>query len=85
MEKVKVTLKTGKEVALDFSSYTYLEYTSNNVSIKLSSKLFDSSNYIYTVEKILTDAIVLKDSDNTLYSSPKEYMSNFKRKEQNEF
>jgi hypothetical protein len=78
MEELKVSLKIGKEVVLDLSSYTYLEYTSNNVTINLGSKLFDSSNCIYNVEKILADAIVLKDPHNNIYSYPKEIIHNMR-------
>ena len=50
--------------------------------ISLGSELFDSFNETYTVEKILIDAIILKDSQNNIYSFPKEDMPDFRKVEE---
>jgi hypothetical protein len=83
MDDLKVTLKTGKEVVLDLSSYTYLEYTFNDITINLNSILVDNHDCVYHVDKILIDSIILKDSDNVSYNFPKEYISDMRSLDKN--
>ena len=55
------------------------------MTIKLNSKLTDSSNEIYTVDRILIDSIILKDSNNNLYTFPKRRNVKFQKVEWNGF
>lgn len=78
MNKVKLKLKTGKEVFLDFSNYSFRECVIQNRIITLDTFLIDTSGEGYTVERILEDSIILKDSENNTFDFPKEEIHNIR-------
>jgi uncharacterized protein related to proFAR isomerase len=72
VKEIIVKTKTGKNIVLDFSHYTYKEYAFNGFTISLGSKISDSFNEIYTVIGIKNETIIIIDSEGTTYGIPKE-------------
>ena len=80
VKEISLKTKTGKNVVLDFSHYTYKEYTFNGFTISLGSEISDSFNEIYTVIGIINEMIVIIDSEGTSYGIPKENLIDYKIK-----
>ena len=72
MKEVILKNKTGKELVLDFQNYSYKEFTFNDFTIFLGSKIFDSFNDKHTVLSIKAEMIVIKDPEGTIHGMPKE-------------
>ncbi|MDR3594287.1 MAG: hypothetical protein P4L60_05750 [Clostridium sp.] len=83
VKEISVKTKTGKNIILDFSHYTYQEYTFNGFTISLGSEISDSFNEIYTVIGIMNEIIVIIDSEGTSYGIPKENIIYYKIVSQN--
>jgi uncharacterized protein related to proFAR isomerase len=83
MKEIIVKTKTGKNIVLDFSHYTYKEYAFNGFTISLGSKISDSFNEIYTVIGIKNETIIIIDSEGTTYGIPKENIIYYKIVSQN--
>jgi hypothetical protein len=83
VKEISVKTKTGKNIVLDFSHYTYQEYTFNGFTISLGSKISDNFNEIYTVIGIKIETIIIIDSEGTTYEIPKENIIYYKIVSQN--
>lgn len=75
---MKLKLKSGENIVLDFNQLTFLECTLYDKTYKLGTTLIDATSEKYIIERILFETIILKDSEDTLYSFPKEEIIKFK-------